>query len=138
MKESYDEGLASHIGPESCGCRREVAREALTGVPAGVDTEPRNHPIPGADLVEARGRQHRLTRGQRRRNGGLPVQRQTSTELLPARLASYQAVLARSKTHCTQGNSMYRTGEISSCTPTCPWQAGPQWEGRTSFSLSHR
>src|SRR4051794_13726730 len=35
MKESHDEGLASHIGPESCVGDREVAGEALTGVHAG-------------------------------------------------------------------------------------------------------
>jgi hypothetical protein len=35
MKESYSEGLATHAGPESCGCRREVVLEALTGVHAG-------------------------------------------------------------------------------------------------------
>jgi len=31
MKEPDDEGLASHIGPESCGDTREGAGEALTG-----------------------------------------------------------------------------------------------------------
>src|SRR5260370_29416040 len=40
MKESYDEGLASHIGPESCGCVREDAGEALTGVRAGWVSNP--------------------------------------------------------------------------------------------------
>jgi RNA-directed DNA polymerase len=35
MKESYDEGIASHIGPESCASIREGGGEALTGVPAG-------------------------------------------------------------------------------------------------------
>jgi DDE superfamily endonuclease len=35
MKESYDEGLANHIGPESCAGSRKVTREALTGVCAG-------------------------------------------------------------------------------------------------------
>jgi hypothetical protein len=35
MKESYDEGVASHIGPESCAVVREVEGEALTGVRAG-------------------------------------------------------------------------------------------------------
>src|ERR1039458_5596251 len=35
MKVSYDEGLASHIGSESCGSIREDALEALTGVRAG-------------------------------------------------------------------------------------------------------
>ena len=35
MKESYDEGVASHIGPESCASVREGGGEALTGVRAG-------------------------------------------------------------------------------------------------------
>jgi RNA-directed DNA polymerase len=35
MKESYDEGVASHIGPESCAFIREDKGEALTGVRAG-------------------------------------------------------------------------------------------------------
>ena len=35
MKVSYDEGLASHIGSESCGSIRKDAVEALTGVCAG-------------------------------------------------------------------------------------------------------
>jgi hypothetical protein len=41
MRESYDEGLASHIGPESCVVVREDRREALTGVRAGWVIEPR-------------------------------------------------------------------------------------------------
>ena len=35
MKESYDEGLANHIGPESCGYDGNVIFEALTGGNAG-------------------------------------------------------------------------------------------------------
>lgn len=35
MKASYGEGIASHIGSESCGSIREDAVEALTGVRAG-------------------------------------------------------------------------------------------------------
>jgi hypothetical protein len=35
MQVPYDEGVASHIGPESCGGDREVAAEALTGESAG-------------------------------------------------------------------------------------------------------
>jgi hypothetical protein len=35
MKEPYDEGLANHIGPESCGGGSNAAAEALTGVRAG-------------------------------------------------------------------------------------------------------
>ena len=35
MRESYDEGVASHIGPESCGGSSNAMAEALTGVRAG-------------------------------------------------------------------------------------------------------
>ena len=35
MRESYDEDVASHIGPESCAGTREGSGEALTGVRAG-------------------------------------------------------------------------------------------------------
>ena len=35
MKEPYDEDLASHIGPESCGGGSNGTAEALTGVRAG-------------------------------------------------------------------------------------------------------
>jgi len=35
MKEPHSEGLASHTGPESCGCDRKGASEALTGGSAG-------------------------------------------------------------------------------------------------------
>ncbi len=35
VKFPYGEGVASHAGPESCGCVREGAVEALTGVHVG-------------------------------------------------------------------------------------------------------
>jgi transposase len=35
VKVPYDEGVASHIGPESCAGGREAVREALTGVRVG-------------------------------------------------------------------------------------------------------
>ena len=35
MKVPYDEGVASHIGPESCVCCRKAVGEALTGESAG-------------------------------------------------------------------------------------------------------
>jgi len=35
MREPYDEGLANHIGPESCGGGSNGTAEALTGVRAG-------------------------------------------------------------------------------------------------------
>ena len=35
MQVRCNEGIANHIGPESCAAHREVRREALTGVHAG-------------------------------------------------------------------------------------------------------
>jgi hypothetical protein len=35
MKVLYDEGIATHAGPESCGHSREGVFEALTGESAG-------------------------------------------------------------------------------------------------------
>lgn len=35
MKEPYEEGVANHLGPESCAGRREASGEALTGGDAG-------------------------------------------------------------------------------------------------------
>jgi hypothetical protein len=35
MKDSYDEGVASHIDPESCAEDRKALSEALTGARAG-------------------------------------------------------------------------------------------------------
>ena len=51
MRTLYIEGLATHGGPESCGCVREDAAEALTGVAAGWVIEPRNQGFRGADAV---------------------------------------------------------------------------------------
>jgi len=51
MKVSYDEGLASHIGPESCVYSRKEVREALAGGCAG----------------QVLSRESRLTSGCRRR-----------------------------------------------------------------------
>ncbi len=63
MKESHSEDQASHAGPESCEGVRKGALEALTGEPAGRAIEPRNRNIiREADLVMARGRQHRARR----------------------------------------------------------------------------
>jgi hypothetical protein len=74
MEESYVEGLATHIGPESCVIVRKGEGEALTGVRAGrvLSREvhaPRRKPwaLRGADAVELSGRPH-----PRRRIGKTP------------------------------------------------------------------
>jgi len=35
MKESYEKGAATHLGPELCVVSREAGREALVGARAG-------------------------------------------------------------------------------------------------------
>src|SRR3954463_10583574 len=49
----YGEGVATHTGPESCGCGRETAREALTGVRAGQVWSGESNVVRGADAVVA-------------------------------------------------------------------------------------
>jgi hypothetical protein len=65
MKVSYDEGLANHNGPESCGAAREGGVEALTGGRTGrvlsreIDALPRKRQVlRDAHAVEDCGRQH--------------------------------------------------------------------------------
>jgi hypothetical protein len=47
----YGEGVAIHIGPESCAGGREAVREALTGECAGQPLSREKVDIPGADAV---------------------------------------------------------------------------------------
>ena len=58
MEVLYDEGLASHIGPESCGAAREDRDEALTGERAGRPLSRDRLLQRGADVVAQHGRQH--------------------------------------------------------------------------------
>ena len=51
MKVHYDEGLASHIAPESCAGIREGVGEALTGVCTGQPLSRESCIFPGADAV---------------------------------------------------------------------------------------
>jgi hypothetical protein len=63
MRELDGEGVAIHVGPESCVRVREGAGEALTGVRAGWAIEPRKlNEVRGADAVITGGRQHRQRR----------------------------------------------------------------------------
>jgi hypothetical protein len=61
MKESYERGLATHIGPESCGATRKGGDEALTGERAG-RVFSRAIQLRDADAVRRGGRQHRVHR----------------------------------------------------------------------------
>ena len=51
VRVHYDEGVAIHIGPESCAGGREAVREALTGECAGQPLSHEKADIPGADAV---------------------------------------------------------------------------------------
>ena len=51
MKVHDGEGVANHIGPESCGRRREAAVEALTGERIGQPLSHERDEVPGADAV---------------------------------------------------------------------------------------
>jgi hypothetical protein len=53
MKESHDEGVATHIDPESCVVVREDGGEALAGARAGQPLSRENwRSLSGADAVE--------------------------------------------------------------------------------------
>ncbi len=68
MKVPYGEGLAIHIGPESCVGNREGVGEALTGSHAGWVLSRERIRIRGADPVGQWGRPH-----GRARHGEPPV-----------------------------------------------------------------
>lgn len=51
MKVHNDEGIANHIGPESCGRRREASVEALTGERTGQPLSHERDEDLGADAV---------------------------------------------------------------------------------------
>ena len=62
MEKSHESGVATHIGPESCGAAREGGVEALTGDRAGrVFSRVRNS-LRDADAVGESGRPHRVHR----------------------------------------------------------------------------
>lgn len=65
MKDSHEQGIAAHFGPESCAVAREDESEALTGGRAGrVSSREIHEPMGshglllGADAVEEGGRPH--------------------------------------------------------------------------------
>ena len=89
MKEPYGEGVASHTGPESCGCIREDAVEALTGVRAGRVFSRERNLLRDADVVRRSGRLHRTHRYREMRSSP-----------------------ARSETPCTYGNTSHENREV--------------------------
>jgi len=62
MEVLYGEGPASHTGPESWGCIRKGASQALTGESAGRVLSLENAVFGSADVMDAYGRQHRFVR----------------------------------------------------------------------------
>jgi len=62
MKKSYGNGLATHIGSESCGAARKGSVEALTGERAGRVFSRVSFFLRDADAVRRSGRPHRVCR----------------------------------------------------------------------------
>ena len=62
MKKSYGEGIATHIGPESCGAAREGSVEALTGEWKGRVFSRVRTLLWDADAVRRSGRPHLVHR----------------------------------------------------------------------------
>jgi len=62
MKESYESGLTTHIGPESCGAAREGGVEALIGERAGRVFSRVRQTLRDADAVRRCGRPHLVHR----------------------------------------------------------------------------
>ncbi len=89
MKESYDSGLATHIGPESCGAARKGGVEALTGERAGRVFSRVRESLRDADAVGESGRLH-------------PMHRYREVHQSPA----------RSETPCTHRNTSRGNREI--------------------------
>ena len=51
MEVRYDEGVATHIGPEPCVCAREGAGEASAGERIGQPLSCESQVTPGADVL---------------------------------------------------------------------------------------
>jgi len=62
MKVLYGEDIASHTGPESWGCVRKGASQALTGENAGRVLSLENAVFGSADVMGVYGRQHCFVR----------------------------------------------------------------------------
>ncbi len=67
MKKSHESGLATHIGPESCGAARKGGAEALTGERAGRVYSRVSVMLRDADAVGGSGRLHLVRRHREER-----------------------------------------------------------------------
>ncbi len=102
MKESYDEGVESHIGPESCGGGSNAMCEALKGVRAGQVLSREMHVNSGVLTIWV----------SRKATPGMSLR-----EICPDPARS--ETLARTETPCT--------GTGGSCARPCQI-LGPHWE----------
>ena len=89
MKEPHIEGVATHDGPESCGCILQRSARSVDRGRGGLGIEPRKQANLGADGVIRTGRQHGQAQERERLSGP-----------------------AWSKTPCTQGHSVRGSWEI--------------------------
>jgi len=116
MKVSYNEDLASHIGPESCVCCRKAAGEALTGGRAG----------------QVLSHESRLTPGCRRRQNVRKAKRSISLsrEMLRSRVVVDPAHARKLSAREPGGPVSGRSG----------WRYGPRCEsqGNTTAMNRHR
>jgi len=62
MQESYDKGVANHVGPKLCAASRKAGCEALVGARAGRVLSPEISHEWGADAVASSGRPHPVQR----------------------------------------------------------------------------
>jgi hypothetical protein len=86
MKESYDEGIASHIGPESCGGVRKDRHRSVDKGTCGLGIESRKI--------------------QNRRADALSVARKVTPHRTV--IARFEADAAGSQTPCTHGRILWR------------------------------
>ena len=89
MEKSHESGVATHIGPESCGAARKGGVEALAGERTGRVFSRESNSLRDADAVRRCGRPHRVHR--------------------------YREVCsspARSKTPCTYADTSFGNREI--------------------------
>src|SRR5260370_25688611 len=99
VRVHYDEGVAIHIGPESCAGGREAVREALTGECAGRLLSHEKADIPGADAVryaEGHTKGRAIASSPPTRRGRRPWQMQTLFVREPGGLVGDQGGAPRS------------------------------------------
>jgi hypothetical protein len=102
MKVSCNEGVASHVGPESCGDDRKVVVEALTGESAGRVLSLENVMLWGADAFLSCGRQQR------------PFQQGEGTNRTPR---GHRPRARTEALHAEAGRSQVRLGHLPKSVP---------------------